>query len=230
MRQIKREQIVQELTENGGYYRHRGGSFPLAWNIKVHGFNEHGRLKRSSTMWGSPTTDEPIIIGSWRKPPDPTIHHVMCDERFDDRWIEWLEDNDGRNHDWLFWDACRDWTSFVGENSEWELFPDGEFDAQFTIRGRSGGYLILEKFNGWNMKGQYVLDEMDDPYQWAYLDLWELYKLVDYIDGFVKRIPDHMEYYFAQHRNMLETDEWMPEWEDDRELEKAQVGPVLEVA
>jgi hypothetical protein len=95
------------------------GGFVLAWNIKVYSYDEMGKSYQSEY----PTND-----------------------RFDDAWKEYVNSQDGSCM--FFW-CCEDATRLYLD-AEWTNYPgieQGEWN--FSINGRSGGYMILTHCPSW---------------------------------------------------------------------------------
>lgn len=82
------------------------------------------------------------------------------DPGFDPDWESYVDSDDR-----FFWDCCEDAARDVSEG-EWTSYPgDDQGDWEFSFAGRSGGWLVLEKWRGWNMRGAdaETFAEMDLP-------------------------------------------------------------------
>ena len=64
----------------------------------------------------------------------------------------------------------------------------------------------MSKFNGYVVRQW----EIEDAEQWEYLELWQLYKFVKYIDRLVETRHQHMEQFYADYRSAKESD-----WNDE---------------
>ena len=171
MRLVKREIIEAELSNRG--HRHGYDYYPLAWNVRPYrwSWSDDGRISKISGLFGQP------------------IAGYDNDPKWDDKWQEYLNDND------LFWNICSDWWLFFDDNN----IPISSF-------GRSGGWAVLTEFEGCSLFRK-SWEDFTDPEYWTYQELWRLFKLVKEIDDIQEGIPFHMEHNYAFER-MLKEEEW----------------------
>lgn len=125
------------------------------------------------------------------------------DAELDERWEEYIERNDE-----LFWTVAADALSqFTDKNySTYDGNDAGEYE--FGITGRSGGWLVLRKIEGFGeLKWANQSDMRADLKDWADADLIRLYKLVVHVDKDAANPQEAMAHGYASHREMME-DEW----------------------
>jgi len=110
----------------------------LAWNIKVRDF--------------------------WLK--EKHYKEYGLDHKWDNRWDEYE-----RTHD-VFWSCCEDGLSFVGDAKRridnWTVYPGIEYEYTIWQSGRSGGWLELHEFEGMNMSGFDIIEDLKDIYYTEY--------------------------------------------------------------
>jgi len=154
------------------------------------------------------------------------------DKKWDEKWVEYKESNDD-----LFWDTCNNCLDWVDEQY---LYTHGmEFnDFKLYRVGRSGGHLILNKFDGFDLEGFDLTEEAEQAYYdnmpdededdeeskpddseaisaaidtvICYADLYHFCKAIDDMDP-----DDHFLSELAHHRSFKE-EEWEEEEEDER--------------
>lgn len=124
--------------------------------------------------------------------------------RFDSAWEQHLEKTPD-----LFAVACEDaLAGLVGETKfkQWEFFdehPDAALASvsyELTQAGHSGGWLVLEQFDGYEMSNP----DFDD---FSYENLWLLYKFCTEIDNYV----DQKERIISETFNFFRA-----AWEDEK--------------
>lgn len=171
---------------------HAGHHGKIVWDIKVRQFNDTGYVDGYS--------------------PNPA---------YDLRWLKYTEQDD-----YLFWMICEDLlTGLAGIDKPYEFF-DGypvkelnEFDDyEMWTEGRSGGWLVLRRFETLYPNQVQYWDEM--PYQM----LRRLYRFVVEIDKFVAERHNNMAIGYAYVRQEKEA-EWKEEDKENEALTEATVGP-----
>ena len=133
-------------------------------------------------------------------------HFHNLNPAYDSAWDSHVAANDD-----LFYLWCEDAARYIAEG-EWTSYPgDDQGDWTFSFAGRSGGWLVLEKWRGRDVRD---LDpaELADPEEWSDEDLTAFYRGIRVADS--DFAPDNaaaeVEYHAAFHRE---------QWEDERRQE-----------
>lgn len=130
-------------------------------------------------------------------------HNADLDPAFDDRWNDHLE-NDG----YLFTLFSNDAARQINED-EWCSYPgDDQGDWKFNFAGRSGGWIVLEKWRGRDMRNP----DADDLAEMDLDDLTAFYRGIRCADSdFTQaKAAAEVEYQAAFYREQLEA-EWRAE-------------------
>jgi len=115
-------------------------SYLFAWNVKVYGAKFDGASLRTY---------------------DPTLNPAL-----DSEWDSHVKSNGDR----LFWHWCEDAGRDISED-EWTSYPgDDQGDWEFSFGGRSGGWIVLEKWRGRDVRNP------DDFSEWSWPDLVAFYR------------------------------------------------------
>ena len=193
MKQVKKTTIVEYLYDHA-YWR----SFefwPIAWNIKMY---KH-----------------------WQWTPGQSPQYgIENDPGYDERWEEWLEEND-----WFFESCCQEALSgFMGEWDFLEGHPDEDLNVpyKFYTAGRCGGWLVLDK---WAWCKFYYQEKWEE---WEYPDLWKLYKFCKEVEKMVNGRFDEFEYLYATKRKELEV-EWAEEDKEAKTLEEENTPQISHI-
>lgn len=108
--------------------------------------------------------------------------------------------------DWLCEDAL---SGLVGQPRQYDYFEfhsDKDLaTANFVMWqvGRSGGHLVLEKFNGYRLVNKRLMEYIeDDPYEY----LWVLYKFCKAIDEIVDNRHETLRQMFKEYRETWESE------------------------
>lgn len=165
-----RAEIIAALLKHDMHTTNHQFGCALAWNIKVHSFDETGR-----------TGDSKV------------------DARLDALWSSHVE-KDGD----VFWSACSDAVSrYVdGTATTWPGDDEGQWD--FRTEGRSGGWLILSRWQDQRMEFSssgdlhQFLDDLSDE------ELAELYKGISCFDQDLASPKHEMDYQFNFRRAAAE--------------------------
>jgi hypothetical protein len=139
-------------------------------------------------------------------------HNPDLSPAFDERWQEWIE----RNRD-AFWWFCEDAGRHISEG-EWCSYPgDDQGDWQFAFAGRSGGWVVLEKWRGRDVADATKADFLDHD-EWPWPDLVAFYRGIRCADQdfTTQKAAAEVEYKAAFHREYLE-EEWRAEAEQQAE-------------
>jgi hypothetical protein len=116
------------------------GHYPFVWNVKVYSAEFDGPCLRTY---------------------DPTL-----DPALDSEWDSYVESNG----DQLFWHWCEDAGRGISEG-EWTSYPgDDQGDWEFGFEGRSGGWIVLEKWRGRDVRNFAPFSE------WSWPDLVAFYR------------------------------------------------------
>jgi hypothetical protein len=198
-----------------GDYCDRNGFWPLEWNIKMHRFSTNGRI-------GSDR--KPICVSQWKNAGEKDWHYDYNQERFDERWEQYLKKNDLFNEmcQWLF-------SELVGRYKEWEYFdghPDkdlSEIKYLMRVAGDSGEHLVLDWIELPDYGRYWLYRRYPDWGDLSYNDLWYLYRFCQEIDKVVANRFTNAEYYYADQRSIIEQD-WMEEEERKAQVEAEAVG------
>lgn len=117
-----RRAMTEYILDRRGRSYH-GGRYPFAWDVKAWA----ARFDGDSLRARAPEYD--------------------LDPAFDSAWVSEV-DSDER----LFWDCCEDAARYLSDG-EWTSYPgDDQGDWEFSFAGRSGGWLVLEKWRGRDMR------------------------------------------------------------------------------
>jgi hypothetical protein len=112
----------------------------FAWNVKVYRAKFDGASLRTY---------------------DPTLNPAL-----DSEWDSYVESHG----DPLFWHWCEDAGRDISED-EWTSYPgDDQGDWEFSFAGRSGGWIVLEKWRGRDVRNP------DDFSEWSWPDLVAFYR------------------------------------------------------
>lgn len=147
--------LINHTSYGGWNHPYRGWS-PLAWNVKVHDIDWTG--------------------GRYLKVHEP------IDPLLDETWEEYVKE--GNNQDNLYQIIFEDARRYYGDEGLYTTYPGkDQGDWKFCFGGRSGGWMILEKWKGDNFL------KMSDRGSWedyldglSFLDLRTLYKGVRCMD------------------------------------------------
>jgi hypothetical protein len=143
-------------------------AFPLRSRAAIAAFlTREGRsyhYNRYRFVWNVKTHGA-AFDGTTLRRVDPDL-----DPALDAAWQEHCEDNDQ-----MFWAWCEDAARHVSDG-DWASYPgtdQGDWDLAFA--GRSGGWLVLQKWQGRNMVD---IDPADflDPEIWPFDDLKAFYR------------------------------------------------------
>lgn len=92
-------------------------------------------------------------------------HDPCLDPTLDSEWESLVESDDR-----LFWEWCEDAGRDISED-EWTSYPgDDQGDWRFSFAGRSGGWIVLEKWRGRDVSNP------DDFSEWSWPDLVAFYR------------------------------------------------------
>lgn len=93
------------------------------------------------------------------------------DLTFDPEWESMVESDDGS----MFWGWCEDAARHIS-GGEWTSYPgNDQGDWDFSFAGRSGGWLLLEKWRGHDVRNVDPADFLD-PDLWSWSDLVAFYR------------------------------------------------------
>jgi hypothetical protein len=173
-----RADIADFLTRRGRSYHYQRYTF--VWNVKTHGARFDGDSLRKHF-------------------PDLSMIE-------DSAWDDLLNKDTGD----LFWSWCEDAGRNSGvEQNEWTSYPgDDQGDWEFSFAGRSGGWLVLDKWRGRDMRDVDSADFLD-PEIWSFDDLRSFYRGIVCADqDFTpQKAAAEVEFMAAFYRE---------QWEDDR--------------
>lgn len=127
-------------------------------------------------------------------------HNLDLDPALDDAWDEHIEHDSN-----AFWRWCEAAARWVAEG-DWCSYPgDDQGDWQFAFAGRSGGWLVLEKWRGRDMRD---LDpaEFTDSEEWPFDDLRAFYRGIVCADSDFthENAAREVEYFAADERAQWE--------------------------
>lgn len=132
-------------------------------------------------------------------------HFPDLDPALDAEWQSHLEGDNS-----LFWAFCEDAGRQVSEN-EWCSYPgDDQGDWEFSFAGRSGGWIVLEKWRGRDMRNPCD----DDLAEMSFADLRAFYRGIRTADSdfTAAKATAEVEYQAGFQREL---------WEEDRKAERA---------
>lgn len=76
------------------------------------------------------------------------------DPAFDSQWDQYVSEKENS----LFWSLCEDGGRYLSEG-EWTSYPgNDQGDWKFSFEGRSGGWLVLNKWRGHDLTGMSLAD------------------------------------------------------------------------
>lgn len=184
MKLVKKDKILEYLED--AKYRNWHNPYPISWNIKMYDWSfESGKCE----------------------------HGEEVNPKYDEEWEQYLEDTP----EFFNW-ACEDCLGWItDENGVVEGHPDprlAEIPYKMGTTGRSGGWLVLTEYYGYQLWRQ-----CPDWEEWEYEDLWILYKFCKEVDVIVNSRTQAMAYEYNFRRFQKEQEEWIPR---DRELEAAK--------
>jgi hypothetical protein len=138
------------------------------------------------------------------------------DPEFDAKWEEHLEENSE-----LFWTMCGDALRTYTEDGFSPYVFEGS-KATFYANGRSGGHLVLQKWDGSSRSGwascQMAFDDREDFIEWLKdlpdADLVKLYDLVRTLDHDLRDPRAQVNFQFAGYRESMEQ-QWKDEVQDE---------------
>jgi hypothetical protein len=136
------------------------------------------------------------------------------DPALDSAWKSYIEGDES-----FFWDCCEDAGRYLSDG-EWTSYPgDDQGDWEFSFAGRSGGWLVLEKWRGQDVREIEALDLQG----WAFADLKAFYRGIRCADSdFTSaKAKAEVEYQAGFRR---------AEWERERRAERAAEAEALAVA
>lgn len=90
------------------------------------------------------------------------LHHKL-----DKQWEMHCKENDP------FWLCCEDGLRFILEG-EWTYYPGIESKYKMYTAGRSGGWLVLDEFEGMKMKDFDIKAKIDEAFEWGTQNYGEL--------------------------------------------------------
>jgi hypothetical protein len=159
--------------------------YAFAWNVKTHGARFDGAALRR--------------------------HSPGLDPSLDSAFAAHTENDSGG----LFWRWCEDAARYIG-GGDWCSYPgDDQGDWDFSFAGRSGGWIVLEKWRGRDMRDVDATDFLNRDL-WPWSDIVAFYRGIrcadsDFTPGKAAR---EVEYYAADYRD---------QWEEERR-EEAQAA------
>lgn len=130
------------MRRNSRWYGHQ--KFKFCWDVKAHSAatTDGDSLRK---VYGDDDLD-PALDAAWES-------HIEGDESF-------------------FWNCCEDAGRYL-IYGEWTSYPgDDQGDWEFSFAGRSGGWLVLEKWRGQDVREI----EAFDLQAWAFGDLKAFYR------------------------------------------------------
>ena len=135
-------------------------------------------------------------------------HNPGLDPVFDAAWTDWLEENDG-----AFWDFCEDAARYVTEDGYTSYPGDDQGEWDLSFEGRCGGWLVLERWRGRDMRDQDSADFLNRD-EWPWDELVAFYRGIVCLDQDMTpaKASAEVEYQAAFCRECLEED-----WRTDRE-------------
>ena len=119
-------------------------------------------------------------------------------------------DSHFQGDDSLFWTFCEDAGRQVSDG-EWCSYPgDDQGDWEFSFAGRSGGWIVLEKWRGRDMRNP----SDDDLAEMSFADLRAFYRGIRTADSdfTTAKASAEVEYHAASYREG---------WEEERKAERA---------
>lgn len=153
-----RKAIIAFLIEHPDYHRSMSTCSPLAWNVKLYGIDlSYDNLVKKYKESG--------YAGPWIDFPEfTTAAKAKYDEHEKHLW------------EWGVEDASRG----VNENdSNKTLWSGTELDVEYVFAGRSGGWLLMHKFEGKDFTRFSYREEFEEYLsELPFRDLRNLYQLV----------------------------------------------------
>ncbi|UUV43256.1 hypothetical protein RCCWILLIS_84 [Rhodobacter phage RcCWillis] len=165
-------------------------------------------------------------------------HNADLDPAFDSRWDDVIENSES-----LFWSFCEDAARQINDD-EWTSYPgDDQGDWEFLFAGRSGGWIVLNKFRGLDARELYSDPAEAADMRKAYcepmhgapsnLDCWPWERLKAFYRGIRTADSDftpakaaaEVEYQAAFYRETLED-----EWKADRDASVAAEVAAIEAS
>ena len=164
--------------------------YAFAWCVKTHGADFDGDTLR--------------------------CHMPSLNPAEDSAWVRMIEKDNGN----LFSMFCEDAARGISEG-EWCSYPgDDQGDWDFSFAGRSGGWLVLEKWRGRDMRDIDAADFLDrDLWPWA--DLVAFYRGIRCADSDFteKKAAAEVEYMAAFYR-----EQWEEARAEERDAEAANMA------
>lgn len=151
--------------------------------------------------------------------PSLRKHFPDLDPALDSDWDSYVESTDGN----LFWQCCEDAGRQVSEG-EWCSYPgDDQGDWEFAFAGRSGGWIVLEKWRGRDMRNPDTYDLAKMPFA----DLKAFYRGIRAADSDFTpaKASSEVEYHAAAAREI-----WEAERNAERDSEVAAFVAEMEMA
>lgn len=166
----KRSDIIDFICDDSRQYsRVRCDTYPLTWNVKAwaadFSVNYAMSLAVSEFLTDRAKGDRQAVAA----------YRCIVEQEFSE------------NEKYLFDWGLEGARFGVTDADTYSMIWDGtNVGAVFTFTGRSGGYMALEEWNGWTLRGQYSCDLReameDEDSCWTYPELRLLYKYVVEMD------------------------------------------------
>jgi hypothetical protein len=201
-----RKDIIEYLTDNGGYHSFHQGNYALSFNVKADRVDfdwDNVWDKYHSEYLPEDAGDDENVLYAFK-----VVAYLLWEKHQESLWDWGLEDAQSG----VFNDegACMLW---CGKMSE----------VEWAFAGRSGGYLCPARFNGYDLEiGEEEFEELLGEMEWP--DLYDFYRLACQwgVDFTPQAASSEVEYLgaFNLFVNIVE-----PEW--DRPPEPIDNRPVL---
>jgi len=143
------ERLIDALEKNCGYLSGRHDKWPIAYNVKI------GRIKTDpDTLLALAKADDMIPHATTEWHPDVLEHLEKHEDGFDYEFeLEMMRE--GVSDD----DTYRTYSPKTAARFG---LPDCKyFDVKFGFAGRSGGYIVIEEFEGCTLRGMSTEDLTD---------------------------------------------------------------------
>lgn len=249
---IFRKLLIDALEDNGGYGgNHRSDRYPIAFNVKVHGSCDVDRIidklaegdpkqaklarylmDNDLIQWDGDSEWYWAVEQARESATDSDSYRTMSPTtatRFGLPYTRFPRKYKRRTNEGAFYPAGKPgWMSV-------DPYTAPRYDVKFAFAGRSGGYVVIDGFEGKQLRGmstESLIDDIKDD-DGGYTNEWcqALVAMIYEWDRCFtwKTATEAVRYQMAFSLNQI-VEEWQEQMRDIREAKKATAREAIEVA
>lgn len=249
---IFRKLLIDALEDNGGYGgNHRSDRYPIAFNVKVHGSCDvdhiidklaeeypeqaklaHHLMHNDLIQWDGDAHWEWAVEDARNSVTDSDAHRTMNPTtaiRFGLPYIRFPRKYKRRTTEAAYYPAGKPGWVLVNP------YVAPQYSVSFAFAGRSGGYVVIDTFEGKQLRGmstESLIDDIRDDNN-RYTNKWcqgLVAMIYEWDRCFTwKTATDEVRYHMAYSLGRI-VEEWRDAMRDIREAKKATAREAIEVA